>query len=429
MKLTIHRGTHEIGGSCVEVQTAQTRLILDVGLPLVDANKEPFDQRAIKQKSVEELLTDGTLPNVPGLFQPGSSIEAILLSHSHLDHSGLLHLTRAEIPIFASSGTSKMMLATAVFGGQRALDRDRHRIVDHGESVRIGDIEITPFSVDHSSFGSMAYLLDGGGKRLLYSGDLRAHGRKPGMLQTLLNATADMQIDVLLMEGTHFGSGRPKGIKERQLEEKLVKVVESAPGLVLTCFSPIDLDRLVTNYRAARRGRRTFVVDAYAAFVMHLVASEVAIPEPAPANGIRVYFNSHFLKRKIGKLERLFAASQIELDEVLSEPGEYLMNFRPSMLAADFGGRLPEATRCIYSYWQGYLDRSDWVELREHLSEVAGDFIPAHASGHIYIEDLIKFIQSVDPNVIVPIHTFEPTAFREHFGNVIVLEDGQVLEV
>ncbi len=36
MDLTIHRGTHEIGGSCVELATENTRILIDVGLPLVD---------------------------------------------------------------------------------------------------------------------------------------------------------------------------------------------------------------------------------------------------------------------------------------------------------------------------------------------------------------------------------------------------------
>ena len=43
MKLTIHRSTKEIGGSCVEISTGTTRLVLDLCLPLVDINREPFD--------------------------------------------------------------------------------------------------------------------------------------------------------------------------------------------------------------------------------------------------------------------------------------------------------------------------------------------------------------------------------------------------
>jgi ribonuclease J len=38
MKLSfkIHKGTKEIGGSCVEVRTESTRILLDLGMPLVE---------------------------------------------------------------------------------------------------------------------------------------------------------------------------------------------------------------------------------------------------------------------------------------------------------------------------------------------------------------------------------------------------------
>jgi hypothetical protein len=38
MRLTIHRGSHEIGGTCVELATGATRIVLDAGLPLVTAS-------------------------------------------------------------------------------------------------------------------------------------------------------------------------------------------------------------------------------------------------------------------------------------------------------------------------------------------------------------------------------------------------------
>ena len=56
MWLTIHRGSKEIGGSCVELQSEQSRILIDFGLPLVDENMERFDSRKIKNKPKEELI-------------------------------------------------------------------------------------------------------------------------------------------------------------------------------------------------------------------------------------------------------------------------------------------------------------------------------------------------------------------------------------
>src|SRR5438067_806829 len=102
MQLTIHRGTKEIGGSCVELATATTRIVLDIGMPLVDAAREPFDQKSITGKTTEQLIAEGILPKVPGLFDDRSPPAAILLSHAHLDHVGLLPYSRPEIPVYAS---------------------------------------------------------------------------------------------------------------------------------------------------------------------------------------------------------------------------------------------------------------------------------------------------------------------------------------
>ena len=424
MKITIHRGTQEIGGSCIEVESGSTRLILDVGMPLVDAKRDPFDSQRALRSTREELIADGTIRPVSGLFTDDAlAPDAILLSHAHLDHMGLLEHTRTEIPIYATTGTSKMMKAGNVFAKRPLLNPNRHRPIKAGVSFTVGEFTVTPFAVDHSTFGCVAFLLEAEGKILLYSGDLRRHGRKPGMMSGMIKQVAPRNVDVLLMEGTHLGGEKEQGTSEYELEENVVELMKSAPGLVLAAFSPQDVDRLVTFYRSSQRSGRTFVVDGYAAFVLHLVASEAKIPRPTRENGIRVFFNAGFRKKNIAKLNRIFQDARIELDEILAEPRKHLMVFRPSMTAVDFDGRLPDRVRVIYSSWHGYLKNPDWVELQKQVSEVGGDFFPAHASGHIYITDLRELVAALNPKQVIPVHTFEPASFANYFPNVILARD------
>ena len=42
MKVIIQRGTHEIGGSCVELQARGKSLLLDMGMPLVNDDGTRF---------------------------------------------------------------------------------------------------------------------------------------------------------------------------------------------------------------------------------------------------------------------------------------------------------------------------------------------------------------------------------------------------
>ena len=82
MKLCIHRGTREIGGTCVELESAGARILLDLGLPL----------NAGDTASV-------SLPAVAGLAKVDPSLIAIILSHGHRDHWGLLPKARPDIPV------------------------------------------------------------------------------------------------------------------------------------------------------------------------------------------------------------------------------------------------------------------------------------------------------------------------------------------
>lgn len=430
MIVTVHRGTREIGGNCIEVATPSTRIVLDVGLPLVNEHREPFDSLKALRSTRDQLLAEGTIKPVPGLFiGDAPAPDAILLSHAHLDHVGLLHHSRPEIPIHATTGTSKMMLAGGIFANRPTLDRNRHRPIKPGTPFVVGDFTITPFAVDHSTFGSLAFLLEANGKTLLYSGDLRRHGRKPGMIRTLIEQVAPRNVDVLLMEGTHLGGEKEQGTTEFELEERVVELVKTAPGLVLAAFSPQDVDRLVTLYRSAQRTNRTFVADAYAAFILHLVAGEANIPRPTRDKGVRVFFNAGFRKKNIDRLNQLFQADRIELNEVLADPVRHLLAFRPSMTTLDFNGQLPQRARVLYGYWPGYLKNPDWVELQRQVTEVGGDFIPAHASGHIYTSDLRELVNALHPKTVIPIHTFEPGMFGDFFPAVRVLRDGEPFAV
>ena len=82
MQICIHRGAKEIGGSCVEVIFEGKRLIIDLGLPL-DAEKN--DKKY--------------LPDISGWDGLDDSLLAILISHPHLDHFGLLAHISPRIPV------------------------------------------------------------------------------------------------------------------------------------------------------------------------------------------------------------------------------------------------------------------------------------------------------------------------------------------
>ena len=411
MQITIHRGSHQIGGSLVEIATTGTRLILDVGLPLEDLGRPETGSAG--------LATD---PLVSEVFAGTPAVSAVLLSHAHADHTGLVKLIPPGIPVYLSRGTSKMMNAGSIYAGQPALAEGQERPLKPRSLVQIGDLTVTAYPVDHSAFDSQAFLIEADGQSVLYSGDLRLHGRKPGMARALVEAMKDKSVDVLLMEGTHLSGPRQPGPTEKELEDQILADIQSAPGLVLASFSPLHVDRLVTFYKAARRAQRILAVDHYAAYVLYLVSGQARIPRAGKSTGIHVFLPKN--QKDVLKIRQRAVRAETKLDAILADPKRHVMLFRPSMIDSDFAGKLPEGVRCLYSYWSGYLDRPEWQNAQVRVKEAQGDFLTRHTSGHIHAEDIVKFVEALNPHQVIPIHTQAPEAFARLFPNALILSDG-----
>ena len=99
MKITIHRGTQEIGGSCVEIWTDTTRIVVDFGMPLVNKDKTPFNSNSLKKLSHKELISQGILPGIEGLYE-NSGNTTLIVYHAHQDHYGLMKYLNKNCPVY-----------------------------------------------------------------------------------------------------------------------------------------------------------------------------------------------------------------------------------------------------------------------------------------------------------------------------------------
>jgi ribonuclease J len=414
MQLTIHRGSHQIGGSCIEVSSGDTRIILDAGLPL-----DP-----------EDIST----PEVPGLFgNDDPKIDALFLSHAHADHAGLIHASKKRVPVYLTEGTSKMLMAGGIFARQFGVPKFRQRSMLPKIPVTIGSLKITALPVDHSVYDAMAFLVEGDGQRLLYTGDLRFHGRKPGMMTQLIKVSQRAPLDVLVIEGTRLGGrSNETNLSEADLENQIVADLENAPGLVLAMYSPLNVDRFVTYYRAAKKSGRTFVVDPYQAFVLHLIAKQTRVPEPKLDSFLRVLIPDKFRTSGPGRMLagkswfKKVEAAAISKAEMLAEPSRHLLLYRPSMKRNIFGLSLPNQLTCLYSYWPGYLEQPDAKGWVSDLKAAEGTLIKRHASGHAHPDDLRSFVEQVQPENLIPVHTTSPETWRKWCMATRFLKDGEV---
>ena len=325
-----------------------------------------------------------------------------------------------------------MLMSGGLFAGQSELPRDRQKVLLPGKPRRIGDFLVTAYLVDHSSYGSGAFLIEAEGKRIAYSGDLRLHGRKPGMAQVLLKAIRKGPLDLLIMEGTSLSRGKEPGLSEKDVETLLVDSLKQTPGLALAMFSPQNVDRLVSYYRAAIRSGRTLVLDPYAVFILYLIKSECKVPDPFQDKHIRIFVAESFLRSMAGhrlqKLIHRMKKVEVSRAEILGASGNFLMIFREWMYERIFEKELPPGSRLFYSYWPGYLDIQPRLkELRARLEESGCAFDLAHASGHIYYQDIMELIERANPRNLMPIHTTAAHELANKFPSIIVAEGTVVI--
>jgi ribonuclease J len=338
--------------------------------------------------------------------------------------------------VWLSAGTSKMVMAGGLFARQPEVPRGRRRSLEPGVPVTIRDFRVTAYPVDHSVYDAMAFLVEADGKRLLYSGDLRFHGRKPGMARQLAKVAKAAPLDALIIEGTRLGGrASESNFSERDLEAQLTADFRAASSVVLAMYSPLNVDRFVTYFRAARRARRTFVIDPYQAFVLHLVGKKTRLPQPDTTPDLRVLVPPRFpfsgAGRRLGHTDwaKCLHRGAITAEELTKTPERFVALFRQSMQPWLFKTGLPQGSTCIFSYWPGYLREPRLQSLMAEVTAVGGRFFERHASGHAHPDDLRNFVEDVRPRLLVPVHTTSPKTWASWWPGTKIASDGVAIQV
>ena len=339
MRLRIHRGAKEIGGTCIEVEAAGKRLALDVGLPL-DAPDE-----------AQERL----LPEVPGFREPDPGLLGVVISHGHMDHYGLAAHIRADIPVWIGGAAHNILKAARPWVPNGHAFSDPHFLADR-KPFGIGPFRITPYLVDHSAFDAYALMVEAEGKRVFYSGDFRAHGRKAA----LFDGAQPAQGHRCAADGRH--DARAAGTRERfetedDLEARFAEAFRRTKGLHLVWTSSQNIDRVVTVFRAAKRTGRMLLIDLYTAVVLEATGRDT-IPQ-SHWDEVKVYIpqsqrvfikkNGLFADRDRHHRFRVYPKALPGLAE------RAVMLFRPLAMRDRGVQSVLEGASFTYSMWEGYL--------------------------------------------------------------------------
>lgn len=410
MKLCIHKGARQVGGSCVEIDSAGQRLIIDLGLPL------------------DSELDETPLPDISGLREFDNSLLGIAVSHAHIDHYGLMSKLRQKVPVLIGKGALRVIAAARRFFPNTPSFSDTIELIDR-KPVAMGPFTVTPYLMDHSAYDAYSFLIEAEGKRVFYSGDFRGHGRKWKLFEKLVR-NPPQNVNVLLMEGSTLGRTGPENEypSEDDLESRLIEHFRSAGRPCLVWTSGQNIDRLVTIYRACRRSGKRFIADLYTSNILTAIGNP-NLPQPGyPGFHVFVPENQRTLVKKHGLFDMINSLSSCRIfpEHLADLAPSSVMVFRPSMARDLELSACIEGAIMIYSLWSGYLKDEKYKWFHRWIDENQIHLIHCHTSGHAPIADLKRLAKAIAAEKVVPIHSFKPDVYPDLFANVEIRKDGEV---
>lgn len=309
--LKVLDGEDTIGGSKILVGWGGEGVFLDFGINYGRWGR--YFEEYVKPRTaygLGDLWKLGLVPQIRGLYRPDvvpaglsagdelpvQKINAVYISHAHLDHAGLAGLLDTSIPLVCSRTTASILKAVqdsgkgdlfsqSVYmspykpgkvGGQQVLTSDktedyigRDLILTDGDGAAAfdrfwnappnqglgggkskkglragtvnrmqpsaGGVQAKEFRVDHSVLGSSGFLLESPQGPVAYSGDMRAHGEHAEDTRRFLDGMVRRPPWILLVEGTQ--------VREREGPEQALGLATGEEDVEQNSLETVDAHR------------------------------------------------------------------------------------------------------------------------------------------------------------------------------------------
>lgn len=317
------------------------------------------------------------------------------------------------------------------------------------EKSSLNGFNIRRYTVDHSIFGSSAFAVETKEGWVVYTGDMRLSGKKGHLTRSFAEEVAKLKPTILITEGTRayddgkvVDVGYNDQINEEAVFQNCLNAVKKAKGLVIADFGPRNLERLLSFLEIAKQAGRKLAVMTKDAYLLetihHCIPDELNHPlledslvlfrdvKSTLSNWEKTLLETYGLKTVDGRTVRrnqkdyIVCMSFLDINE--------LIDINPD-----------SGSVYIYSSSEAYSEEQkidfkrllNWLKLFDitpiGVPDPACDFRVRddekgyHVSGHMMANDLLGIIRTINPKIIVPVHTEYPGFFKKN------LEEYQVM--
>jgi ribonuclease J len=398
--------------------------------------KKFYSPPFLSPKSERSLQELGILPKLEGVYKFNDeppAVDAVIISHGHLDHSAYLSFIKREIPIYCGETTRTILNALSEI---RRSDLEfsvtdlKFKTFRTGKKIKIGSIEVEPFHVDHSIPGAYGLVIHTSNGSVVYTGDFRDHGAKPMMTHDFVEGAENSEPVAVVTEATNMTGAAISS--ETEVEGKLYSIVSEAEGIVLAEFAFSDVDRLNSFFHIAKKNNRCLAVSLKQAHLLEALRKDKGLTVPDLQDDSIMIFRKS--KKHFDKWERELMARYSGKNKVFDvfDVSKQQCTVVLAMSFYDFEEMVrlqPAAGSCYVLSSSEPFNEEMEIDYERMVNWVSHYGLPqyhVHVSGHIMPLQLKKALRQMNGRRIFPVHTENAGLFakfvRDLKSEVILVE-------
>ncbi|MDH5374263.1 MAG: MBL fold metallo-hydrolase [Candidatus Bathyarchaeota archaeon] len=437
--MTFYGGVNEIGGNKILLQDKSTKIFLDFGMSFA-LKKQFYSPPFLSPRSKKSLQELEILPKLEGVYidEKTPEVDAVFLSHAHMDHSAYISFLNREIPVHCGETTKIILQALSEI--RRAdlefnVEGIKFKSFRTGKTIATDGLEIDPIHVDHSVPGAYGFIIHTSNGAVVYTGDFRGHGTKPEMTSDFVEKAKEARPVAVITEATNMTGASVSS--EEEVKNKLNDIVKQTSGLVVADFAYADVDRLNSFYRTAKKNGRCLAISLKQAYMLNALREDKHLKIPnLNGESILIFRKSKKTYRKWEKqIMEEYRDKIVDVFEVSKQQCKVVlaMSFYDLEELVEIN---PRPGSCyILSASEPFNEEMeiDFERLVNWLRHYGLPQYHVHVSGHIMPLHLKNILKEINADKIFPIHTENADLFAKFIDDLksktVLVEKGRKYNV